>query len=96
MVGSEFILKCHFIPSLRANTLQANQTRYPTMARIARDYLAIPGASTSAERAFSSARRISTEFRRQIGPDKFEAIQILKAAYQADVRIAPDSQLTPD
>jgi hypothetical protein len=35
---------------------------YPTLAKMARDFLAIPGSSTAAEHQFSSARHIGTDF----------------------------------
>jgi hAT family C-terminal dimerisation region len=35
---------------------------YPTLTRMARDFLAIPGSSTASEHQFSSARHIGTDF----------------------------------
>jgi hypothetical protein len=55
---------------------------YPTLARMARDYLAVPGSSTASERQFSSARHISTDFRNRITPALFEAVQVLKGGYK--------------
>lgn len=60
---------------------------------MARDYLAVPGSSTSSERAFSSARHINTEFRNRLGPDTFEALQVLKSAYKAKASIQADALL---
>jgi hypothetical protein len=56
---------------------------YPTLARMARDFLAVPGSSTASERQFSSARHIGTEFRNRLTPAVFEAVQILKGGYKA-------------
>jgi hypothetical protein len=58
---------------------------YPTLARMARDFLAVPGSSTASERQFSSARHIGTDFRNRISPTMFEAVQVLKGGYKAGV-----------
>lgn len=49
---------------------------------MARDYLAIPGSSVLAERAFSLSGRTDRDpTRRTMGGDKFGALQRLKSAY---------------
>jgi hypothetical protein len=58
---------------------------YPTLARMARDFLAIPGSSTASERQFSSVRHIGTDFRNSLSPTMFEAVQMLKGGYKAGV-----------
>lgn len=58
------------------------ESRYPTMRRIARDYLAIQGSSTPSERAFSSGGITGTARRNSLSADIFEALQILKSAYR--------------
>jgi len=58
------------------------ESRYPTMRRIARDYLAIQGSSTPSERAFSNGRITATARRNSLSADIFEALQILKSAYR--------------
>jgi hypothetical protein len=58
---------------------------YPTLVKMARDYLAICGSSTASERQFSSARHIGTDFRNRLTPTMFEAIQLLKGGYKASV-----------
>lgn len=60
-------------------------TIYPTLSRMARDFLAIPGSSTASERQFSSARHIGTDFRNRLSPEMFEAVQILKGGYKANI-----------
>lgn len=52
---------------------------------MARDYLAVPGASTASERAFSSMRHIGTDFRNALGTKTFEALQVLKSGYKNGV-----------
>jgi hypothetical protein len=58
---------------------------YPTLAKMARDFLTIPGSSTAAERQFSSAQHIGTDFQNRLSPDMFKAIQILKGGYKAGI-----------
>lgn len=56
--------------------------QYPTLARIARDYLAIQGSAVSSERAFSCGGRTGTKEHNQLSPQTIEALQILKDAYR--------------
>jgi hypothetical protein len=57
-------------------------SKYPTMKRIARDYLAIQGSATPSERAFSSAGLTDSARRNCLSPEVFEALQILKSSYR--------------
>ena len=56
--------------------------QYPTLSRIARDYLAIQGSSVPSERAFSSGSLTATARRNRLKGDIFEALQILKSGYR--------------
>lgn len=56
--------------------------QFPTLSRMARDYLAIQGSSVPSERAFSSGGLTGTSLRNQLNPSTFEALQILKSAYK--------------
>jgi len=58
---------------------------YPTLVRMARDFLAIPGSSTASECQFSSAQHIGTDFRNCLSPTMFEAMQMLKGGYKASI-----------
>lgn len=49
---------------------------------MARDYLAIQGSSTSAERDFSSGTLTGTKLRNRLAPDLFEVLQLLKSGYR--------------
>jgi len=49
---------------------------------IAHDYLAIQGSSTPSKRAFSSGGITGTARRNRLSMEIFEALQILKSAYQ--------------
>ena len=63
-------------------------TVYPTLSRMARDFLAIPGSSTASECQFSSARHIGTDFQNCLLPCMFEAVQVLKGGYKSGVLTA--------
>jgi hypothetical protein len=52
------------------------------LKHIAQDYLAIQGSVTPLERAFSSGGVTGTLHRGALSTDTFEALQILKSAYQ--------------
>lgn len=56
--------------------------QYPTLAKIAKDYLAIQGSAVSSERAFSSAGITTTARRNCLLPETIEALQILKSGYR--------------
>jgi len=49
---------------------------------MARDYLAIQGSATPAERAFSSGSLTGTKLRNSLSTDLFEALQLLKGVYR--------------
>jgi hypothetical protein len=61
------------------NWWKYNCARFPILSRMARDYLAIPGTSTSSEREFSSSRRLITDFRTSLSPNTVQAVQCLKS-----------------
>jgi hypothetical protein len=56
--------------------------QYLTLARIARDYLAVQGSSVPSKHAFSSGGLTGTRLRGRLAPWTFEALQILKSGYQ--------------
>ena len=61
--------------------LQKQALRYPTLARVARDYLPIQGSAVKCERAFSSSGQTITDRRNSLHPQTAGALQILKSAY---------------
>ena len=71
----------HNLSLLTQSKLQRHSIQYPTLSRIARDYLAIQGSATPSERAFSSGGTTSTAKRNRLTPEAFEALQLLKSAY---------------
>ena len=56
--------------------------QYPTLSRMARDYLAIQGSAVPSERAFSSGGLTTTACRNRHSDEIFEALQILKSGYR--------------
>ena len=67
---------------LNSSMMQQCSCQYPTLSRMACDYLAIPGSATPSERAFSSGGLTGTSRHNRITPGMFEALQLLKSGYQ--------------
>jgi hypothetical protein len=61
---------------------QLHSLQYPTLARVARDYLPIQGSAVPSERTFSSAGITLTLCRNALAPSTFSALQLMKAAYK--------------
>jgi hypothetical protein len=61
--------------------IQQHSLQYPTLARMAQDYLAIQGSATPSERAFSHSGITDTKRRNHLSPVIFEALQLLKSGY---------------
>ena len=59
-----------------------SKSKYPTLRRIACDYLAIQGSATPSKRAFSSGGITGSSHRSSLAMDMFEGLQILKSAYR--------------
>ncbi|KAG6819653.1 hypothetical protein H0H93_009827 [Arthromyces matolae] len=70
-----------------------HSSQYPTLSRMARDYLAIQGSSVPSERAFSSGALTDTLQRNQLAPETFEALQILKNGYNHGVITANEANI---
>lgn len=64
------------------NIQNQSDSKYPTLKRIARDYLPIQGSATPSERAFSSGGITGCSRRNSLLPEIFEGLQILKSAYR--------------
>jgi hypothetical protein len=58
---------------------KSNQTTFPILARMARDYLAIQSSSVASERAFSSAKQTCTDNRSRLSDQSMQATQCLKS-----------------
>jgi hAT family protein len=58
-----------------------HQYEYPCLARIARDYLAIPATSASAERVFSAAADLITKKRGSLNDETIQACMCMHSWY---------------
>jgi hypothetical protein len=58
---------------------KAKESIYPRLARLAKDYLAIPGASAAAERAFSTGGLLISDLRHNLAADTIQAMVCLKS-----------------
>ena len=72
-------------------TFQHHSMQYPTLSKMARDYLAIEGSATPLEWAFSSGGTTGTAKHNCLKPEAFEALQLLKSAYHNE-HIAADKE----
>ena len=58
-----------------------HQFAYPTLARLAKKYLAIPASSAASERVFSSAGNFVTKKRNRLGYDTVDALVFLNGSH---------------
>lgn len=56
------------------NWWNTHKNSYPTLAKIARDVLAIPASTVSSESAFSTSGRVIDQYRSSLGPTTVEAL----------------------
>lgn len=63
---------------------QAHEKTFPTLFRIAMDYLPVQASSVPCERIFSSSAETDTKKRNRIKPELMEALQILKFALKKE------------
>ena len=57
---------------------KAHEREFPHLAKMAKDYLAIPETSTRSERAFSVRKTLLTYYRGKLSPSSIEACMCLK------------------
>ena len=62
---------------------RGNSSKYSILARIACDVLAIPASSVASESAFSTGKRIISDFRSSLAPETVEALICLQDWYRA-------------
>ena len=62
--------------------LQQHSMQYPTVARIAQDFLAIQGSAVPSECTFSSSALTATARRNCLPSETFGQLQLLKSAYR--------------
>ena len=61
--------------------LQQHSMQYPTVAQIAKDFLAIQGSAVPSERAFSSSALTATARHNHLLSETFSQLLLLKSAY---------------
>ena len=69
----------------RLMSTQNHSVEYPTLARIALDYLPSQASSVPCERLFSASKQTAVDRRACLHSDKFEYLQVLKSAWQKDI-----------
>jgi hypothetical protein len=67
------------------NFLQKNGALYPTLRRIALDYLACQASSVPCEHLFSAGGEVATKRRARLGAVRFEELQMMKFAWRKDI-----------
>jgi hypothetical protein len=67
------------------NLLQNNGALYPTLRRIALDYLPCLASSVPCERLFSAGGEVATKRRAQLGAARFEELQMMKFAWRNNI-----------
>jgi hypothetical protein len=73
------------IDSTDYDFLQNNGELYPTLRRIALDYLPCQASSVPCERLFSAGGEIATKRRAQLGAERFEELQMMKFAWRNNI-----------
>ena len=58
-----------------------HQFAYPTLARLAKKYLAIPASSAASERVFLAAGNVVTKKRNKLGDDTVDALVFLDGSH---------------
>jgi hypothetical protein len=64
---------------------QDNHRIYPTLGRMALDFLPCQASSVPCERLFSASKQVASDQRARLGAQKFEEIQLMKFAWRQDV-----------
>ncbi|KAF8680603.1 hypothetical protein AX14_004549 [Amanita brunnescens Koide BX004] len=64
---------------------QNHAAEYPTLARIALDYLPSQASAVPCERLFSATKQTAVDRRARLGTEKFEQLQVLKFAWRGDI-----------
>lgn len=65
--------------------LQQKGEFYPTLRRIALDYLPCQASSVPCERLFSAGGEVATKRRAQLGVARFEELQMMKFAWRNNI-----------
>ena len=73
---------CWMVLTAAKSYLQHHAVQYPTLSKMARDYLAIQGSATPSEHVFSSRGATGTAKCNWLKPNVFEALQLLLSLTQ--------------
>ena len=68
----------HFWGTVSKLKLADGTTRFPTLGKLMKALMCIPHSNASSERAFSMMKKVTTEFRSELGQDTLCAIMALK------------------
>ena len=79
-----------------SNSLQDNRSQFPTLQRIAIDFLACPASSIPCKQLFSGGGEIATRCRAQLGASRFEELQVMKFAWRNNIRDLATLNSTPE
>jgi hypothetical protein len=83
MVAGEEILLYFLSP--RHGTFQDNGHCYPTLCRVALDFLPCQASSIPCERLFSGGGEITTKRRARLGAERFEELQMMKFTWRNNI-----------
>jgi len=83
VAGTQLALMCSLSPV--SNCLQDNGHHFPTLRRIAIDYLACPASSVPCKRLFSAGGKIATKRHSQLGAVRFEELQVMKSMWKNNI-----------
>ena len=83
VAGTQLALMCSLSPV--SNHLQDNRHHFPTLRRIAIDYLACRASSVPCKRLFSAGGEIATKRHSQLGAARFEELQVMKSVWKNNV-----------
>jgi hypothetical protein len=61
---------------------QDNHRIYPTLGRMALDFLPCQASSVACERLFSASKQVATDRRARLGAQRFEELQLMKFAWR--------------
>ena len=60
-----------------------NAHKYPLIANVARNVLAVPASSGPSERVFSQSGLVMTQRRNRLKPERLETLMFLKGSWEA-------------
>ena len=83
VAGTQLALMCSLSPI--SNCLQDNGHHFPTLCRIAINYLACPASSIPCKRLFSAGGEIATKRHSQLGVARFKELQVMKSMWKNNV-----------